>query len=267
MTSMIKIRKEGSVAWMLLDRPDKLNAMTIASWAEMGDRLNQLNEDLDIRCLVIAGEGKAFLAGHDVAEIKEHSEHISAGTVGARQLREWQKKLQQTTRLIRLVRFPVIAAVHGYAVGAGCELVFACDLVVAETGAQFGFPEVNIGATITNGGTFFLPHKVGLAKARELAYTGEFISAEEAHRIGLVNRIAEMGKVREEATRLAERIASRAPLAVQMHKVMLDRGLEASLEAMLHFETECMIQSNLSKDSIEGTAAWLEKREPKFTGS
>lgn len=261
---MIKMRKDGAIAWIILDNPRKLNAMTIKSWTDLGERIRELNEDLELRCAVIAGEGRAFLAGHDVSEIKEHSEDIRSGKVGASQLREWQKKLQETTRLIRLARFPFIAAVQGYAVGAGCELVFACDLVVAEPNAQFGFPEANIGATITNGGTFFLPRKVGIAKARELAYTGEFITAEEAHRIGLVNRLARPGAVREEALKLAERIASRAPLAVQMHKVMLDRGLEASLETMLHFETECMIQSNLSHDSVEGTQAWLEKRTPKF---
>ncbi|MGD9922966.1 MAG: enoyl-CoA hydratase/isomerase family protein [Pseudorhodoplanes sp.] len=261
---MIKTRKEGNIAWIILDNPRKLNAMTIQSWSDFGDALRELDADLDIRCAVIAGEGRAFLAGHDVGEIKEHSEDIRSGKVGASQLREWQKKLQETTRLIRLARFPFIAAVQGYAVGAGCELVFACDLVVAEASAQFGFPEANIGATITNGGTFFLPRKIGIAKARELAYTGDFIDAAEAHRIGLVNRIAPEGKVREEAQKLAERIASRAPLAVQMHKVMLDRGLEASLETMMHFETECMIQSNLSKDSLEGTAAWLERRAPVF---
>ncbi|MGF7159150.1 enoyl-CoA hydratase/carnithine racemase [Rhodoligotrophos appendicifer] len=267
MKSPIRVEKSGHIAWMYLDRPEKLNAMTIDTWALMGDLLRELNADLEIRVLVIAGEGRAFLAGHDVGEIKEHSEHISSGQIGASQLREWQKKLQDTTRLIRLVRFPVIAAVQGYAVGAGCELVFACDLVVAERAAKFGFPEVNIGATITNGGTFFMPRKVGLAKARELAYTGEFIDGEEAHRIGLVNRLAAEGEVRAEAAKLAQQIASRAPIAVQAHKVMLDRGMEASLEVMLHFETECMIQSNLSKDSLEGTSAWLEKRQPNFTGT
>jgi enoyl-CoA hydratase len=267
MTPPMKVEKTGSVAWIFLNRPEKLNAMTIEAWGMLGDHVRQLDADLNIRCLVIAGEGRAFLAGHDINEIKEHSESIGSGAVGANQLREWQKMLQETTRVIRLARFPVIAAVQGYAVGAGCELVFACDLIVAERSAKFGFPEVNIGATITNGGTFFLPWKVGLAKARELAYTGEFIDGEEAHRIGLVNRLCAEGQLRDEARRLAERIASRAPMAVQLHKVMLDRGLEASLEVMLHFETECMIQSNLSKDSLEGTSAWLEKREPKYAAS
>ena len=241
--------------------------MTITAWQELGEHVRALNADLAVRCAIVAGEGRAFLAGHDIAEINEHCDDIQSGKVGATQLREWQKALQETTRLIRLARFPFIAAVQGYAVGAGCELVFACDLVVAAEGAQFGFPEVNIGATITNGGTFFMSRKIGIAKARELAYTGEFITAEEAHRIGLVNRLVPVQQLRAEARKLAERIATRAPLAVQLHKVMLDRGLEASLETMLHFETECMIYANLSRDCTEGTRAWLERRPPHFTGS
>ncbi|MFO1091575.1 MAG: enoyl-CoA hydratase/isomerase family protein [Hyphomicrobiales bacterium] len=267
MTAAMKVERKGSVAWIIFNRPEKLNAMTIATWQEFGEHIRSLNADLSIRCAVVAGEGRAFLAGHDVGEIREHCEEIQSGKVGATQLREWQKALQETTRLIRLARFPYIAAVQGYAVGAGCELVFACDLVVAAKGAQFGFPEANIGATITNGGTFFMPRKIGIAKARELAYTGDFIPAEEAWRIGLVNRLVEEANLRSEAQALADKIASRAPLAVQLHKVMLDRGLEASLETMLHFETECMIHANLSKDCTEGTMAWLEKRKPVFTGS
>ena len=153
------------------------------------------------------------------------------------------------------------AASHGYAVGAGCEVVFACDLVVAAS-TRFGFPEVNIGVTITNDGTYFMPRKVGLAKARELAYTGELIDAAEAHRIGLVNRVVPDGTEREAARALAERIASRAPVAVQLHKAMID----AALEGALHFETEALVQTAMTRDNLEGARAFFEKREPRFTG-
>ena len=144
--------------------------------------------------------------------------------------------------------------------------MFACDLVVAAESARFGFPEVNIGVTITNGGTYFMPRKIGLAKARELAYTGELIDAAEAHRIGLVNRIAPDGAEREAAGALAERIASRAPVAVQLHKAMIDAALEGSLEGALHFETEALVQTAMTRDNLEGTRAFFEKREPRFTG-
>ena len=266
MSERIIVRREGHVAWMLFNRPDRLNAMTIETWTLMDDLLRELDADREIRCLVIAGEGRAFLAGHDVGEIREHNEDIESGKLTPSQLREWQKSLQNSTRLVRAARFPVIAAVHGYAVGAGCELVFACDLVVAAEGAQFGFPEVNIGVTITNGGTFFMPRKIGLAKARELAYTGEFIDSAEAHRLGLVNRVVPPGREREEAERLARRIASRAPVAVQLHKVMIDAALESSLDAALNFETEGLVQTAMTRDNLEGTRAFFEKREPRFTG-
>lgn len=266
MTDRIIVKKDGHVAWLIFNRPDRLNAMTIETWSSMNDILRDLNEDREIRCLVIAGEGRAFLAGHDVAEIREHNEDIESGTLTPSQLRVWQKQLQDSTRLIRSVRFPVVAAVQGYAVGAGCELVFACDLVVAGRDARFGFPEVNIGVTITNGGTYTMPRKIGLARARELAYTGELIDADEAYRIGLVNRLAEPGQERAEAGKLAARIASRAPVAVQLHKVMFDAAQESSLEATLHFETEALVQTAMTRDNLEGTRAFFEDREPEFKG-
>ncbi|MDH3688172.1 MAG: enoyl-CoA hydratase/isomerase family protein [Gammaproteobacteria bacterium] len=266
MDDRIIVHKQGHVAWLTFNRPQRLNAMTIETWFLMDEKLAELDKDRDIRCLILAGEGRSFLAGHDVGEIREHNEDIKSGKLTASQLREWQKSLQNSTRLIRTVRFPVVAAVQGYAVGAGCEVCVACDLVVASEDAMFGFPEVNIGVTITNGGTFLLSRKVGLARARELAYTGEFISATEAHRIGLVNRVVANGEVRAEAQKLATRIASRAPVAVQLHKVMLDAAGESSLDTALNFETEALVQTALTRDNLEGTNAWFEKREPKFTG-
>lgn len=263
---MIKTRKDGAIAWLVFDRPEKLNAMTIDSWAEMGETLTALGKDPAIRCLILAGEGRAFLAGHDVQEMKDHAREIDEGTFKPGKLHELQKHLQETTRIIRKLRFPVIAAVHGFAVGAGCEVTCACDLVVAAEGTQIGFPEVNVGVTITNGGSFFLARKIGLARAREMAFTGEFIDARRAEAIGLVNKVVPAGAERSEAEKLARRIASRAPLAVQLHKTMLDRGQEASLETMLNFETEALVVTAMSDDHREGVAAFFEKREPNFKG-
>ena len=266
MQDRIIVQQDAGVASLTFNRPERLNAMTIEAWQLMGRHLAELSKDRAVRCLVLAGAGRAFLAGHDVQEIRTHNEEMAAGHLSPAQLREWQKALQETTRAMRLAPFPVVAAVQGYAVGAGCEVVFACDLVVAAEDAKFGFPEVNIGVTITNGGTFFAPRKIGLAKAREMAYTGEFIDAQEAWRIGLVNRIVPLGRERAEAEKLARRIASRAPVAVQLHKMMLDRGLDSSLETMLAMETECLVQTAMTKDNLEGTNAYFEKREPRFTG-
>lgn len=267
MKNKFKIKKDGHIGWLIFDRPDKLNAMSGQGWRDFGKHLDELIVDEDLRCLILAGEGRGFLAGHDVGEMVEHVDQFKDGTFTVGRLHEGQKFLQETTRKIRKARFPVIAAVQGVAVGAGCEVTLACDLVVAAEGTIFGFPEVNVGVTITNGGTFFLPRKVGLARAREMAYTGEFIDADEAYRIGLVNCVVPADQLRAEAEKLARRIASRAPLAVQMHKTMLDRGQEASLETMMNFETEALVVTARTADHEEGARAFFEKREPKFTGT
>jgi enoyl-CoA hydratase len=261
------VKKDGHIAWLIFDRPDKLNAMSSQGWRDFGRHLLELSQDRDIRCLILTGEGRAFLAGHDVGEMVEHTEQFATGEYTLGDLHEGQKLLQETTRLIRKARFPVIAAVKGVAVGAGCEVTLACDLVVCGEETILGFPEVNVGVTITNGGTWLLPRKVGLAKARELAFTGEFIDAHEAHRIGLINRVVPNDRVRDEAEKLARRIASRAPLPVQLHKTMIDRGQEASLETMLNFETESLVVTARTADHGEGARAFFEKREPEFTGT
>ena len=261
------VEKDGHIAWLIFDRPEKLNAMSSQGWHDFGHHLRELIEDRDIRCLILAGEGRGFLAGHDVGEMVEHVEQFETGEYTLGDLHENQKLLQETTRLIRKARFPVIAAVQGVAVGAGCEVTLACDLVVAAEGTLFGFPEVNVGVTITNGGTWLLPRKVGLARARELAYTGDFVDAEEAYRIGLANRVVPAGDLREEAEKLARRIAGRAPLPVQLHKTMIDRGQETSLETMLNFETESLVVTARTNDHGEGARAFFEKREPEFTGT
>lgn len=266
MPEEILIRKDGHIGWLLFNRPHVLNAMTIASWAAIDDALVKLERDRDIRVVILAGEGRAFCAGADVNELQLHAQQMSRGELSAGEMREMQKILQETTRKIRRSAHPFIAAIHGYAVGAGCEVTLACDLVVAGQGTRLGFPEVTVGVTITNGGTFFLPRMVGLAKARELAYTGEFITAEEAWRLGIVNRVVPDGEVRAVAEDLARRIASRAPIAVQLHKVMLDRALESSLEAALNFETEALVATALSGDHREGAKAFFEKRPAEFKG-
>jgi len=191
---------------------------------------------------------------------------IRSGTLAGAELREMVHVAQSTSRRVRAMTFPVIAAVHGYAVGAGCEVAIGCDLVVADETAKFGFPEVTIGACITNAGTYLLARKVGLSSAKRLAFTGEFIDAKEGHRIGLVDELAPPGQVRAVAERLARRIASRAPIVVHLHKRMIDNASESSFEAALAAETESVVASMLTEDNLEGTKAFFEKREPIFKG-
>ncbi|MFN0042250.1 MAG: enoyl-CoA hydratase/isomerase family protein [Alphaproteobacteria bacterium] len=262
----ILVKKDGNIAWMLFNRPEVLNAMLIETWQLMDDLLAEIAKDKAIRCLILAGEGRAFLAGADIADLKRHNEMITKGELTGAELRDMVHVAQSCSRRIQLMNIPVISAVHGYAVGAGCEVAICADLVVADETAKFGFPEVTVGACITNAGTFLLPRKVGVSRAKLLAFTGEFIDAKEAHRIGLVDEIAPQGQVRAVAERLARRIASRAPIVVQLHKRMIDKALDGSFEAALAMETESVVASMLTEDNLEGTKAFFEKREPVFKG-
>jgi enoyl-CoA hydratase/carnithine racemase len=181
--------------------------MRVEVWREHHEALYTLEANADIRVTIIAGEGRAFCAGADVKEMTTRVEEFRTGAIPLPVLREWQISLQDSTRKIRKSRFPYIAAIHGIAVGAGCELCMACDLIVAEEGTQIGFPEVSAGVTVTNGGNFFTLRLVGLA-----------------------NRGAAKGTAREEAGQVARRIASRAPVAVALHKTIIDRALDSRIQ-------------------------------------
>ena len=266
MSDRFILEKQGHVMWLRFNRPERLNAMTIESWGELDEHLAAIDTDRDVRCLVLAGEGRAFLAGHDVGEIREHNEDIESGKLTPAQLREWQKNLQHSTRRIRQARCPVIACVHGYAVGAGCEVVFACDLVVAAESTRFGFPEVNIGVTITNGGTYFMPRKIGLAKARELAYTGELIDAAEAKHIGLVSDIVAPSEVLARAQEIASAIAKHGPIASTYLKEAVLQGLDMTLSQGLRLEADLSFLLQSTADRAEGIDSFLERREPDYSG-
>lgn len=263
-TQEILVETEGPIATIRINRPQVLNALNEAAWRLLDGALGRLAGDPAVRVVLLVGEGRAFCAGADLREMVGLAQELRSGKRSLTQLREFKRVLQDTTR--KMVGAPqvFIAAVHGYAVGGGLEICLACDLIVAGQSAKFGFPEVNVGLTITNGGTYFLPRLVGLARAKELALTGEFIDAVEAHRIGLINRVVPDGEVVAAARKLAQRIATRGPLAVQVHKTALNRALEGSLESALTDETEAIVLSVASDDHQEGARAFLEKRDPKF---
>jgi len=262
----ILVHRDGAIAWLTFNRPQVLNAMKIDTWKLLDRLLAELQEDESVRCLIMTGSGRAFVAGADINDLKIYNQRLRSRELTGAELREIVRVEQNTTRRVQQMRYPVIAAVHGYAVGAGCEIAIGCDLVVADETAKFGFPEVTVGACITNGGTFTLSRRIGLSRARLMAFTGELIDAVEGHRIGLVDVLAPKGEVRSVAEQLARRIASRAPIVVQLHKTMLDRAAESSFETALAMETESVIASMLTEDNLEGTEAFFEKREPKFKG-
>jgi enoyl-CoA hydratase/carnithine racemase len=225
------------VAWIRFNRPERLNAVVPALVDETLAGLASARVD-GARAVVLAGRGRAFCAGHDLLE------PIPVETVPQTRLR--LEPIQEITRQIRSFPGVVVAAVHGYALGAGCEFALACDLVVADDQAQFGFPEVGVGLSVTGGISRLLPHLVGLAKARELLLLGERVVAAEALAIGLISRIAPAGQHEQLAAELAGKLADRPQVALQLAKRVLDLGLDGTLEQAMAVEVDHAVLTSLA---------------------
>ena len=240
---------------MLLNRPQQLNALSGALMAELVDVLRTLDDDESVRCVVIGGNERAFAAGADVAE-------LAAATpielYGDHRIDQWDA--------IRAVRTPLVAAVSGYCLGGGCELAMACDLIVASETARFGQPEINLGVMPGAGGTQRLTRAVGKAVAMDVILTGRMLSAEEAHRSGLVARVVAGEAWLEEAKRVAREIAAKSTVAVRLAKEAVDKAFEMPLSAGLEFERRGFYLARASDDASEGLAAFVEKRKPRFKG-
>lgn len=243
------------VALLQLNRPKELNALNLALMHEIRDALGALDADAAVRAVVITGHDRAFAAGADIRAMAGKS---PVDMLLADHVTFWDQ--------LRLMRKPLVAAVAGFALGGGCELALACDLIVAAETAQFGQPEIRLGTLPGGGGTQRLARAVGKAKAMEMVLTGDFISAAEALRLGLVNRVVPAGQHLEEAFRLAARIAAQPPVAVRLAKEAVNFAFESHLAAGLQFERRNYYLTFASEDQREGMAAFLEKRPPAFTG-
>ena len=243
------------VALIQLNRPKELNALNLQLMQEIRDALKALDEDEAVRVVVITGNERAFAAG---ADIKQMAGKTAIDMLITDQFSTWDQ--------IRKFRKPLIGAVSGFALGGGCELAMTCDMLVASETAQFGQPEIRIGTMPGAGGTQRLTRAVGKAKAMEMVLTGEFISAQEAHRVGLVNRVVPVGQYLEEAYRLAASIAAMSPVAARLAKESVNRSFETHLDEGLHFERKNFYLTFASEDQKEGMAAFVEKRKPEFKG-
>ena len=243
------------VALIQLNRPKELNALNSQLIREIRDAFQALDADEAVRVVIITGNERAFAAGADIKE-------MASKTAVDMFLDDRFATLEQ----IRKFRKPLIGAVSGFALGGGCELAMTCDLLVASETAQFGQPEIRIGTMPGAGGTQRLTRAVGKAKAMEMVLTGEFISAREAHRVGLVSRVVPVGQYLEEAYRLAATIAAMSPVAARLAKEAVNRAFETHLDEGLHFERKNFYLTFASDDQKEGMAAFVEKRQPKFTG-
>lgn len=243
---------------MTIDRPKHLNALNTQTLMELLGAVGALSSDDDVAVLVVTGSGdRAFVAGADIKEMN------GLTVEQARAFAELGHKVCTSLEEIRQV---VIAAVNGFALGGGTELALACDLIYASTNARFGQPEVNLGVMPGFGGTQRLPRRVGLARGRELIYSGEMIDVNEAFRIGLVNAVFEPAELMDKVMQRAELIASRGPLAVAQAKRAIYQGYDLALSSALELERQMFAGLFASEDQTEGMRAFVEKRKPEFTG-
>jgi enoyl-CoA hydratase len=249
-------RAVDGVALLTLDRPEVLNALDSETMRQLVEALESLDLDDRVRAIVITGAGdRAFAAG---ADIKEMAGATPVSLTIANSFARWER--------IRRVRKPIVAAVRGYALGGGCELAMACDMIVAAEDAVFGQPEIRIGVIPGAGGTQRLTRALGKAKAMELILTGAQLPAVEAAAHGLVNRVVAPDQTVPAALELAATIAAQPPLAVMAAKEAINRAFELSLEAGLEFERRNFFLLFSSEDQKEGMAAFVEKRKPRWKG-
>jgi enoyl-CoA hydratase len=244
------------VAVATLNRPEALNALDYATLGELIDALEALDADTEVRCVVITGSGeRAFAAG---ADIKEMADATPVSLSVANNFARWER--------LKRVRNPLIAAVRGFALGGGCELAMACDIVIAGDDAVFGQPEIKLGIMPGAGGTQRLTRALGKSKAMEMILTGRNISAAEAEAYGLVSKVVAREETLNAAVALAFEIASLPPLAIRAAKESVNRAYELSLEAGLEFERRNFFMLFASEDQKEGMAAFVEKRKPAWKG-
>lgn len=252
----IILEKNGRIATISINRPKALNALNSETLKELDCVVDMIAEDEDVYAVILTGAGeKAFVAGADITEMKDMS--VAEG-------RKFGMLGNKVFRKIDLLEKPIIAAVNGFALGGGCELSMACDIRIASTNAKFGQPEVGLGITPGFGGTQRLARIAGMAVAKELIFTGRIIKAEEALRVGLVNKVVEPDKVMEEAISFANTIAAQAPIAVKYCKAAINRGMQCDIETALMYESEVFGECFATEDQKEGMTAFVERREKSF---
>jgi enoyl-CoA hydratase len=246
-------------AVITLNRPKQLNALSHGLLQEVSRALDELGNDDEVRAIIITGSGeRAFAAGADIAELQA----LESAQDGF----EHSRDAHQVVFKIEALPKPVIMAVNGYALGGGCELAMGGDIILASENARFGQPEVNLGIIPGFGGTQRLPRLVGRTKALELVLTGEHITAEEALRVGLVNRVVPPAELLPAAVALAQTIAEKAPLAIAIAKRAVYEGLETSPRGGMEIEMQRFGEAVGTADRKEGTQAFLEKRKPEWQG-
>jgi len=254
----ILVGKKNSIAYVTVNRPKVLNALNMATMEELRGAFTEIKNDAGTRVVLLTGSGeKAFIAGADIAELSKQD------PVGAK---EYTHRGQSVLDLIENLGKPVIACIHGFALGGGCEIAMACTMRLASENAKFGQPEVKLGIIPGYGGTQRLPRLVGKGIAMQLVLAGEMITAQEAHRIGLVNEVTAPADLIPRAEAVAQKIIANAPLAVQYSLEAINKGLEMRQAEGLYLEATLFGLACGTEDKKEGTTAFLEKRPALFKG-
>ncbi len=244
------------IALIELNRPKELNALNRQLMEELKESLHQLDDDTNVRVIILTGNEKAFAAGADIKQM------ANKGAIDMLQIDQFS-----TWDQIKKIKKPIVAAVSGYALGGGCELAMTCDLIIASETAQFGQPEIKIGVMPGAGGTQRLTRAIGKARAMEMILTGKFVSAEEALSYGLINKVVPVESYLKEAVKISEIIAGMSPIAVKLAKESVNKAFETHLDTGLQFERKNFYLLFASEDQKEGMEAFINKRPPRFEGN
>lgn len=249
------IEKNEGICTVKINNPQTLNALNAEVLNELEAAFDLIRDDNEVHVIVITGEGKAFVAGADIAYMRD------LDPSGAKKFSEDGSRV---FRKIETLNKVVIAAVNGFALGGGCELAMACDMRIASTKAKFGQPEVGLGIIPGFSGTQRLARLIGMGRAKELIFTGSHIDAEEAYRIGLVNKVTEKENLMEETYKIADKIKSNSRVAIKYAKEAINRGTETDIDTGIAYEANVFGLCFASVDQEEGMGAFIEKRHPKF---
>ena len=247
--------KKESIALITINRPKEMNALNSQVMEEMDALIDQISKDRDIHVLIITGRGKAFIAGADIAEMKDKNSF---------EAKSFAKKGMTLFRKIENMDKVTISAVNGFALGGGCEFAMCTDIRIASEAAKFGQPEVSLGITPGFGGSQRLPRLVGEGRAKEIIFTGNLIDADEAYRIGLVNKVVGPDDLMTAAREMAENIASKAQIAVRNSKSAINRGMQTDIDTAMSIEEDAFALCFATEDQKEGMQAFLDKRKAQF---
>lgn len=249
------IEKQEDICIVKINNPQAMNALNSTVLSELDCAFSQIESDQTIKVVILTGEGRAFVAGADISQMS---------TMSAAEGKAFGEQGAAVFRKIEQLKVPVIAAVNGFALGGGCELAMACDIRIASAKAKFGQPEVGLGITPGFSGTQRLPRLVGMGVAKELIYTADIIGADEAYRVGLVNKVAEPEALMDQAIEMAKKIASKAPIAVRYSKEAINRGCQVDIDTAIAIEANLFGLCFASEDQKEGMSSFLNKKAPEF---